>query len=488
MFLHLCNMKKSRYSVFWFVALLLLAATGCVQPVEITPPAEREVFVKCILVNDSVQQVTLLYSGGIDEKRFDPVEDADVFIYSPDHGRIPFLPKGNGVWESEFLPKAGKRYSLNVQIPGRNPITATTHFPEAFSVVPKRSAPIRWVADMRTMYEEGTPYYMHLLPNWVNSFYEYVKAAGEWIPKPPACVDFDVLDRIEEYGGTTMQQEMPGMAFRLESKSKVSLYIFGTVTDEQGSVSRLRRMGTNHLNVDRSNLLPEAFHPGIAPEEAIAPLSIVSLQGFPDNQFVKNPQNRQIYDKAILSAYDGQPLFDDYLRIVTGPDYDNGWKLYSIVSEDGSLADSSALVTPPFAIPGDSTFYNQPYYLRFTKDGQRFFSVYGDFYYNIWGENESEAHPSLYFCSVSPEYDQYLQSLRSYLNQQQGDVLTAIYADIRNTASNVEGGYGIFGAACVLRHDCDTRYAPRYYPLRPSDPGYDWYEDYPAYPARLPKL
>ena len=51
---------KRAYRFILCVAVLIAAVSGCVQPVEIEPPAE---FVKCILMNDTVQTVTLLYSG-----------------------------------------------------------------------------------------------------------------------------------------------------------------------------------------------------------------------------------------------------------------------------------------------------------------------------------------------------------------------------------------------------------------------------------------
>lgn len=54
---------KRAYRFILCVAVLIVAVSGCVQPVEIEPPADRDVFVKCILMNDTVQTVTLLYSG-----------------------------------------------------------------------------------------------------------------------------------------------------------------------------------------------------------------------------------------------------------------------------------------------------------------------------------------------------------------------------------------------------------------------------------------
>ena len=488
---------KQTFFIWAAFCLLLLASSGCVQPVEIEPPAEREVFVKCILMKDTVQQVTLLYSGGIGDESFEPVSEAEVYILSPDHVRIFFQPVGGGVWENGFSPKAGGTYTLIVSIPGREAITATTRFPDDFSVIPKRTAPERWVSDMREVIGETAPgsagrgwSFRYLVPMWMGRLRSDIPGWEESIPNGvishSAIEDLEVLDRVAHYGGTTMQQEMPGMSFRVESDSTVRLYVLGTVTDENGNVSRITRLGTNHRRVDRSNLLPEAFCSGIDPEQASAPYVIDPV--YSDHQY-DNPVNRQTYDKAIKYSYEGQPLYADYLRIIAEADYDNGMKLYSIVQdvqedERYTVEDPMAIVRPPYISPADN--YGGAYHLFLDLAGKKYFSLYGDFDFSIWKENETAAHPSLYFCSVSPEYDQYLQSVRGFLHQR-GDVLSLLYGDVRNGFSNIDGGYGIFGAVRVLRHDCDARFTVQYiYPGIFS--GYDWSYDYPAYPAQLPEL
>lgn len=486
------NSLFRRFLLFFVVVQTTL--TACVQPADIEPSGNREVFVKCILMNDTVQQVRLLYSGSIDAETFPPVTDAEVYIEASTHLRLVFKPAGNSVWESDFRPKPGVSYTLHVKIPGRDEITATTTFPEEFSVIPKRSVPVRWVADMRAIRERSIPgaagvSWNFLLPSWIGTFRQYIPQWDEVIHNPEgialhsAIGDLNVLSRIAEYGGTTIQQEMPGMAFRIEAESTVLLYVAGTVIDEQGTLSRIKRLGTNHRRADRSNLLPEEFRSGVDPQQASATLPLDPT--YRSDEQYKNPLFRKTYDKAILYAYEGQPVFADYLRIIAKPDYDNGMKLYTILEGNyhSFNTDSSAIVKPPYQYHENEP--RGPYYLEFEPDGARWFSVYGDFEYNIWGENGTNAHPSLYFCSVSEEYDRYMQSLRSFKNEQ-GDMLVSLYRDIRNVYTNIDGGHGVFGAALVLRHDCDCHYTYRQ-PI-PNGPGYDWYYDYAAYPAPLPEL
>lgn len=53
--------------------------TACVQTVVI-PPSEPSVAVKGILMNDTIQQMSLYYSGAIHATNFDPVENASVVV------------------------------------------------------------------------------------------------------------------------------------------------------------------------------------------------------------------------------------------------------------------------------------------------------------------------------------------------------------------------------------------------------------------------
>lgn len=486
-----------RHHVFILCTVgFLLAAAGCVQPVEIAPPEEREVFVKCILMNDTIQQVRLLYTGGIDDSTFVPVEKAEVVVTGPERIDFVFKSVGDGKWEHGFSPRAGATYALHVRIPGREELVATTCFPDVFSIVTRASAPIRWVSDMRDVYEEKVPgsqgnknLFQFLFPTEVGSFRRYIPSWKESIPDGSrvhsSTVDFQVLDRIAAYHGTTLQQQMPGLAFRLESASAVRLYVLGTITDEMGTTSRMHRLGTNHQRVDRSNLLFEPFISGVDPQQASAPIIIDA--SYHDRQFDIS-HNRQIYDLAIRSSYDGQPAYSNYLRILTDSNYDNGLKVYSIIEEythqATGLLDSSSVVNPPYLPPGDNAAGS--YYLAYTSNGRSFFSIYGDFAYNIWENNQTVSHPSLYFCSVSEEYDLYMQSLRKHRKGQEGDMLTSLYSNVQDIYSNIDGGYGIFAAAHVLRHDCDMQFV-RTNPF-PGGQRVVKYIAYPAYPAPLPEL
>ena len=488
-------MVRSYYAIL-AAAILTMAAVGCVEPAVIEPPEERTVIVKCILMNDTVQQVSLHYSSGINDSQYAPVKEAEVFIEDPGHVKIYFKQAGDGKWENDFQPRHGATYTLNVLIPGQDRISATTTFPDAFSISSYPSVPARWLSDAKR-YREENGYTSNIVPMWLGLLYPYIPGWDEAIPNGSvhhsAEVDYNVLSRIEEYQGTTVHQAMPGMAFRLESDSPVRLYVLGTVTDRQGRVSRIGQLGSDHRDLDLSNSLKTPFHPGISAAEASAPLDFPSPDVGHRDDVMDKPANRAIYDKAALSAYEGRPVCSDYLRILTDGNYDSGRKFYSITTNilgAGSAItedpiDPHAQVNPPYSYPAED--YKTSYHLILYEVARSFFSVYGDFFYNIWGVNETPDHPTLYFCSLSEEYDRYLQDLRNYTAETEGDLLSFIYAEEKIISSSIEGGKGIFGAVSVLRHDCDLRYNPRVTPLHP-DRVTEWYSAYPAYPAALPEL
>ena len=72
--------NRATFFLLWAVGVLL-AASGCVEPVAINPPVEREICCKGILVvGDTTQKVTLLYSGGFGDSVFDPITNAQVTV------------------------------------------------------------------------------------------------------------------------------------------------------------------------------------------------------------------------------------------------------------------------------------------------------------------------------------------------------------------------------------------------------------------------
>ena len=101
-----------------FVILLLSMMTGCIQPVEITPPEERAVIVKSILMYGATPTVELYYSGAVGDTHFDPVEDAQVMISTRAGNVYQLNYEKDGRYRGGFLPNPGQSYHLTVLVPG----------------------------------------------------------------------------------------------------------------------------------------------------------------------------------------------------------------------------------------------------------------------------------------------------------------------------------------------------------------------------------
>ena len=131
-----------------FFALLLW---GCMEEI-VMDPGERTVVVECIIDNeDKVQTVNLSYSATVSDKTYPKVEEAEVKIsfaldtfytdFEDGHtvivdtsGCHEFVKVAEGVWQAEFEPIEYARYTLEVEVPGYDRITATTVFPPKMKI------------------------------------------------------------------------------------------------------------------------------------------------------------------------------------------------------------------------------------------------------------------------------------------------------------------------------------------------------------------
>lgn len=389
-------MKKMYGWICLWTVSLLLAATGCVQPVEIEPPAEREVFVKCVLdKGKEIQQVILLYSGGLGDKQFDPVMDAEVIVSGPTsmypHPKdYAFQAISAGIYEGGMKPIDGGVYTLKVVIPGRDTLEAVTTMPQAFSISSHIFPPEVWL-------EEGNDNQPDMNP-W--AFFKCHKS----------------YEQMKASGGRSLLSEMPGIIYCLDSLAHHHLYVLGRIEDASGAITPIKQLATNHLLVDKVNVNGKKY-------------------GVPNGAAVSGANPRQRYESYIKQCYSDLPLHDRYLRIDFPDNYDNGLRnIYQVVLSSGE--------EPEDVVKMDAT---------------RYFAVVGDFDYNIWGEYDHDnTHPVLYFCSVSEEYDSYLKSVQASLVEAEGDLLSTLYGE-SSGYTNICGGYGVFGAVNTMRHDCDVQ-------------------------------
>lgn len=121
-----------------FMTLLTLAVfcTACVQEIPSPRLEKSSIAVSCILSNTDVQRLSLTYSKSMEGGRFfEEVEQATATLYEEGNKVGVFVKSKYGEWELKYHPKEGKRYRLQVEVPGSPVLSATTTMPAAVAVL-----------------------------------------------------------------------------------------------------------------------------------------------------------------------------------------------------------------------------------------------------------------------------------------------------------------------------------------------------------------
>lgn len=407
---------------------LIFFLAGCVQTAVIPEP-EPSVVVKGILMNDTIQQVSLYYSGTIGATTYNPVENAFVVVTETGGVEHLFTNAGEGKYLSDFRPVPSRKYKLQVTIPGRDTLSATTTFPQKMSIQSHFFPPALYVNE--SYWDQKNPSREEVVE--FNSLFPWGYG-----------INSNKVEEARKRVETSILARMPGIVYELETSYPEAVYVVG-VNEEDGVKTRAQSLSTNHLFVDPANRSKSRYHRDANQD----PASSVHLR----------------YDDAIATVYDGLPLHTGYLRLVSpAGSYDNG------------LGQISQIVH--YLVGAD--FEN--------VDASPLFAIVGDISYNYWWDDARERRSSLYFCSVSSEYDRYLQDCWQQTVSTEGDLLATLYVDASRIYTNVQGGYGVFGAMNVLRHDCDLQQTPAGTPVFHTPLPFDCCLAYPAYPAPLPEL
>lgn len=125
------TMKKR---ILTILTLFCFFVTSCVEDVDVTNGQEKQVVVNCLLVNDTVQELTLNYSEPKFYTNFEPIVDAKVTLWVEDKFVGEFKVADNNKWYLKHKPIILKEYTLKVEVPGRKLIYATTTFPNKPSI------------------------------------------------------------------------------------------------------------------------------------------------------------------------------------------------------------------------------------------------------------------------------------------------------------------------------------------------------------------
>lgn len=122
---------------FLLTALVFsFAAVSCVQDVILDARDEPQVVVDCILCDDPVQTLYLVYTKGASRETAPELTDAVATLIDLTEGKEAgrFQRTADGSWQLAYAAAPGHNYRLEVSVPGHEPIWAEQAMPETTGV------------------------------------------------------------------------------------------------------------------------------------------------------------------------------------------------------------------------------------------------------------------------------------------------------------------------------------------------------------------
>lgn len=124
-------------NLFISVLLCVCLFSSCIEDLNIGHNAEKLLTVNCLLSGDvEIQTVYLCYSGQKGDSFYDSVSSADVRLFEDGKEVGTFSKKNYIQWQINYKPIPGRKYKLEVNVPGMSQVTAETTMPEAIDIVP----------------------------------------------------------------------------------------------------------------------------------------------------------------------------------------------------------------------------------------------------------------------------------------------------------------------------------------------------------------
>lgn len=117
-------------SIFYIACLL--AVGSCVEPIIMDSHEDLPVAVYCVLKESDTQTLELFYTKSKSQSDYIPISDAEVALYH-DNEKVADFSYNGSLWEADFRPNCGETYILNIQIPGKEMISAKTTMPLDFT-------------------------------------------------------------------------------------------------------------------------------------------------------------------------------------------------------------------------------------------------------------------------------------------------------------------------------------------------------------------
>lgn len=204
------------------IAASAVMATSCVKDVILDAMDEPQVVVDCILTDELVQTLHLLYTKGASRTEAPDLPEAEAVLTDLTEGQVAghFARTADRSWQLDYATIPGHRYRLDVTVPGHEPIWAEQTMPEAPGVE------VRWrglTADFQRIDETGhrvdtltnhnIGYSFKFLyskdPVWFCGInYPTLESPGE--PTPYLCTDSPAVDPFNSMEGKVFVEEEEG--------------------------------------------------------------------------------------------------------------------------------------------------------------------------------------------------------------------------------------------------------------------------------------
>lgn len=424
--------------------ILALTLVSCVQDIAMNLKADDAVAVVCILKKQASQTLQLYKLKEVYGDDASPIEDAEVILYEYDkkndaYSKVAEFQHSNGnEWISSFEPEYGVEYKLTVNVPGKEEITASTRFPDDLRLLCGESGltthGLEDVDDAtRQAIKQCFPD-MDTLSFWIYCF-EIRKGNTVWslnethkfryIPKYVDGVQVQFKEYLKTY------------------KDSCKLWIFPHVESEYENDHHPDNCWGDRVSNLRVSQYPEwfDFHGSSKP---YAKYVATDHQGV-DNFNITSGQVSDLdwCNLPVKQYVDGLGSWHPYSNLSQWP---------RVLCPELPLHKSFLRIAHPANFEGPLFEYEKEYRKKLEAEGrsvspQESFHIIADYsesygedrrYWRLFQSCTNEVH------FVSEEYDSYLKDL--YTAKESIDNFIISTYEIKHIYSNVNGGYGIFGA------------------------------------------
>ena len=115
--------------------IILLGLSSCVKDIIMDAKERPEVAVACILSDDPIQELNIVYTKGASLKEAPKVMEAEALLKDLTTGEIrKFERQEDGVWRIEYAAAPRHKYKLEVSVPGYDTIWAEDTMPDSVKV------------------------------------------------------------------------------------------------------------------------------------------------------------------------------------------------------------------------------------------------------------------------------------------------------------------------------------------------------------------